>query len=319
MNITDLYASIKNQARRAVYDERDDSAHFEQFHWVKDEAIRRRILVERAIVRRAVRDILAADDGAYCISVYDGEEYPVKRSRDLDKIMSNIGQCDEETIIVRHFNQDGTTGGQLGCIYLVYGNGGWDVIADHTDSPLMHELLQEANRLANVLGALIAASPAIPSSTSIQAGALVRIKMDLTDSDEDGQDRITPAGSIGLLTEGYDESNWNVVFANGATQVFSNEELGRASECEFVPSDSPEGIEARAAIDAASDEASQETMTAPVQAAGAGTRPGELLRSFREYLTVHPGIELGGHDMDNMALDLTRIALTALAPNQQEA
>lgn len=54
--------------------------------------------------------------------------------------------------------------------------------------------------------------------------------------------------------------------------------------------------------------------TTPVQAAGAGTPPGELLRRFREYLTVHPGIELGGHDMDEMALDLTRIALTALEP-----
>lgn len=30
--------------------------HFEQFHWVKDEKIRQRILVERAIIRRAVRD-----------------------------------------------------------------------------------------------------------------------------------------------------------------------------------------------------------------------------------------------------------------------
>lgn len=64
--------------------------------------------------------------------------------------------------------------------------------------------------------------------------------------------------------------------------------------------------------------------TTPVQAAGAGTPPGELLRRFREYLTVHPGIELGGHDMDNMALDLTRIALTALqeepaAPRQPAA
>lgn len=226
MNMTPakLLASIKNQARRAVYDERDDSAHFEQFHWVKDEAIRRRILVERAIVRRAVRDILAADDGAYCMSVNDGEEYPVKRSRDLDKIMANIGQCDEETIIVRHFNQDGTPGDKLGCIYLVYGNDGWDVIADHTDSPLMHELLQEANRLANVLGALIAA-------TATRAAA-----------------------------------------------------------------------------------AAQATMTPSDQSAGAGTPPGELLRRFREYLTVHPGIELGGHDMDNMALDLTRIALTALEP-----
>ena len=147
-----LLASIKNQARRAVYDERDDSVHFEQFHWVKEEDIRQRILIERAIIRRAVRDILAARDGAYCISVYDGEEYPVKRSRDLDQIMADIGQCDEETIVVRHVGEKGT---KVGSIYLVYGNDGWDVIADHTDSPLMGELLAEANRLADLLGDLL--------------------------------------------------------------------------------------------------------------------------------------------------------------------
>lgn len=150
-----LLASIKNQARRAVYDERDDSAHFEQHHYVKDVAIRTRILIERAIIRRAVRDILAAHDGAYCISVYDGEEYPVKRSRDLDKIMADIGQCDEETIVVRHITQSSEAGAKVGSIYLVHGNDGWDVIADHTDSPLMRELLTDANNLADVLGNLL--------------------------------------------------------------------------------------------------------------------------------------------------------------------
>ncbi len=150
-----LLASIKNQARRAVYDERDDSARFEQHHYVKDEAIRQRILIERAIIRRAVRDILAAHDGAYCISVYDGEEYPVKRSRDLDKIMAEVGQCDEEMLYVRHVEKEGVTGARVGGIYLVYGNDGWDVIADHTDSPLMHELLTDANNLADVLGNLL--------------------------------------------------------------------------------------------------------------------------------------------------------------------
>lgn len=150
-----LLASIKNQARRAVYDERDDSLHFERSHYVKDEAIRQRILIERAIIRRAVRDILAAHDGAYCISVYDGEEYPVKRSRDLDKIMADIGQCDEETIVVRHITQSSEAGAKVGSIYLVHGNDGWDVIADHTDSPLMRELLTDANNLADVLGNLL--------------------------------------------------------------------------------------------------------------------------------------------------------------------
>lgn len=150
-----LLASIKSQAHRAVYDERDDSAHFEQFHWIKEEDIRARILIERAIVRRAVRDILAADDGAYCISVFDGGAFPVKHSRSLDEIMAEVGQCDEETLIVRHAASDGSAGGKLGSIYLVHGNDGWDVIADHTDSPRMGELLAEANRLAELLGDLL--------------------------------------------------------------------------------------------------------------------------------------------------------------------
>lgn len=149
-----LLASIKNQARRAVYDERDDSAHFEQHHYVKDAAIRQRILIERAIIRRAVRDILAAHDGAYCISVSDGESWPVKRSRDLDTIMANIGACDEESISIRHTDDPAGTV-YSGNLYLVYGNDGWDVIADHTDSPLVHELLQGANDLADELGNLL--------------------------------------------------------------------------------------------------------------------------------------------------------------------
>lgn len=149
-----LLASIKNQARRAVYDERDDSVHFEQFHWVQDEKIRQRILVERAIIRRAVRDILAAEDGSYCISVNDGEAWPVKRSRDLDTIMANIGQCDEESIRIRRVDSPAGTVSS-GNLYFVYGNDGWDVIADHTDSPLVHELLKCANDLADELGNLL--------------------------------------------------------------------------------------------------------------------------------------------------------------------
>lgn len=149
-----LLDSIKNQARRAVYDERDDSKHFEQFHWVKDEAIRQRILIERAIIRRAVRDILAAEGGAYCISVHDGESWPVKRSRDLDEIMADIGQCDDETIRIRRV--DSPSGSvSSGNVYFVYGNDGWDVIADHTDSTLVHELLAGANQLADELGDLL--------------------------------------------------------------------------------------------------------------------------------------------------------------------
>lgn len=150
-----LLASIKNQARRAVYDERDDSVHFEQHHYVKDEAIRQRILIERAIIRRAVRDILAtqAEGGpAFCLSVFDGEATTVKCSRSVDEIMGAIGTTDEDELIVRRIVQDAATK-YHGVINLVYGNDGWDVIADC--SVTVSALLDGADALASDLGELL--------------------------------------------------------------------------------------------------------------------------------------------------------------------
>lgn len=147
-----LLASIKNQARRAVYDERDDSVHFEQFHWVNDEKIRQRILVERAIIRRAVRDILAA---GFVVTVYDGEEFALKRSSSMDQIMANIGQCDEEWIyaVAPTAREDGKYT-RIGGVLLVHGNGGWDVMADYSTGQ-METLLAGANELADELGNLL--------------------------------------------------------------------------------------------------------------------------------------------------------------------
>ena len=46
------------------------------------------------------------------------------------------------------------------------------------------------------------------------------------------------------------------------------------------------------------------------QQAGA---PSAAVRAFREYLAVHPALELGGQAMDDMALELARVALAQLA------
>lgn len=43
--------------------------------------------------------------------------------------------------------------------------------------------------------------------------------------------------------------------------------------------------------------------------AAPATAPGDAVRAFRDYLGVHDGIKLSGHAMDDMALDLARIAL----------
>lgn len=150
MNADQLLASIKNQARRAVYDEPDDSAHFEAFHWVKDESIRARILVERAIIRRFVRDVLAADE-ALSITVYNGEHYAVRNCRVLFEVMDAIGQTDEEHLYV--LRRDPTTGrnSKVGEIFVVYGNGGWDVMNNWTTGTTMLELIAGAEKLANDL------------------------------------------------------------------------------------------------------------------------------------------------------------------------
>jgi len=152
MNTTpvQLFASIKNQARRAVYDERDDSAHFEQFHWIKDEGIRRRVLVERAIVRQLVRDAFAA---GLLVRVHDGESWATGLENRLDEVMAEVGQCDEERLYVwEPSREQGKDGKYIGSVYLVYGNEGWDVLADYSTAPEFLEVLKGADELAYALG-----------------------------------------------------------------------------------------------------------------------------------------------------------------------
>jgi hypothetical protein len=48
--------------------------------------------------------------------------------------------------------------------------------------------------------------------------------------------------------------------------------------------------------------------------------PGAAVHAFREYLAVHPDLQLGGQAMDDMALELARVAFaTAHAKEQAHA
>jgi len=114
--------------------------------------IRLRILIERAIIRRAVEDIIAA---GYLVSVYYGDdEYGIRRSANRDAIMAEVGACDEEWLNVMRADDTAKSGYRLvGTIALVYGNDGWDVIADyHTN---LEQLLTGANDLGTALGDLL--------------------------------------------------------------------------------------------------------------------------------------------------------------------
>jgi len=77
-------------------------------------------------VRALVRAILAT--GAN-VSVHDGEEWTVKKSRDNETIIAALGTTGTDTLRVRDMD-----GARLGDFELIYGNDpdGMEVISDHT-------------------------------------------------------------------------------------------------------------------------------------------------------------------------------------------
>jgi hypothetical protein len=87
------------------------------------------LFVVKQIVGRAL-------DKCYLLTAYDGEEYPIKNSDDLEAVMDSLGHCEDEWLIVS--NADGK---RIGAIYLVYGNDPDEVVADCTDKPEILEIV----------------------------------------------------------------------------------------------------------------------------------------------------------------------------------
>lgn len=135
-----LYQSLTEQARTLQFDELDDQIYFANNERITDPNLILRKLMERAIVRRLVTDVLAHPLG-YTISLHDGEDWALRGSRNLNEIMGTIMSVDEETLRI-----DG-----VGRIFLVYGNDGWDVICDHSVNAQMGVLLAGANDLSDSL------------------------------------------------------------------------------------------------------------------------------------------------------------------------
>jgi hypothetical protein len=147
--IRDLLASLRDQSNlRAPVAQPDDAAALAR---IENPKLRLRILIERAIIRRAVEDIIA---GGGLVTVFDGEEYGLLRSANRDAIMAELGACDEEYLNVVKPDDTAKSGYRLvGSILLVYGNDGWDVIADYHSG--LEQVLKGANDLATALGDLL--------------------------------------------------------------------------------------------------------------------------------------------------------------------
>jgi hypothetical protein len=87
---------------------------------------------EARIARKIVKDALA---NGWTVSVYDGEEWTVKRSADSRAILDALCTTDSDVLRLRD-----ASGEPVGNIWLVWGNDE-DVISDHTDSEAMADFM----------------------------------------------------------------------------------------------------------------------------------------------------------------------------------
>lgn len=82
--------------------------------------------------RKLVRLILSRE---YFISVYDGEDWPIKRSRAFRNILANMGATSEEWLSLHDAN-----GNRIGAFLLVWGNSGEELIADYSDNDALDSI-----------------------------------------------------------------------------------------------------------------------------------------------------------------------------------
>lgn len=88
---------------------------------------------EAKVARRLIRALLA--EGA-TISLYDGEEWVVRKTTGEKKILAGMASTGTDTIVA---HRDET---RLAAFSLIYGNAedGSEVIADYTDNPFADRL-----------------------------------------------------------------------------------------------------------------------------------------------------------------------------------
>ena len=79
--------------------------------------------IEKKIVTRTLETLIRA---GYEISVYNGEEIVVKKSIQTEGILEKMFSVDDEQILLYK------NGKRVGFVEFIYGNDGWDVIADHS-------------------------------------------------------------------------------------------------------------------------------------------------------------------------------------------
>ena len=86
----------------------------------------KRMKGERQMAGALVRECLKQ---GYLISVNNGEDWPIRRSRSYRAVMDALWQTDEEGVCI--YDADGRPKGHF---FLVYGNSGAELVCDYSDN-----------------------------------------------------------------------------------------------------------------------------------------------------------------------------------------
>jgi hypothetical protein len=84
--------------------------------------LKARMAAERQIIRALCKAAIAAGG---TVSYSDGEDWPVKRSKDIKAVMAEVHSTDEAYLLIRDAD-----GNKFVTVFLVYGNDGYDVCSD---------------------------------------------------------------------------------------------------------------------------------------------------------------------------------------------
>ena len=97
--------------------------------------------IEKAIVRRIVRDALKA---GYTLNISNGGDgYELPAPTDKYKVANDtLFATDEEHL---YFFKEGK---RVGWVFFVYGNSGYDVVCDNTDKPEINDILKGCEEVA---------------------------------------------------------------------------------------------------------------------------------------------------------------------------
>jgi hypothetical protein len=91
--------------------------------------------------RMASALVRACIDRGFYVSVHNGEDWAIRKSREYQKIMGELWQTDEEHLYIHDADSK-----LKGSFFLVYGNSGAELIADYTDNEACNAIWNEVIR-----------------------------------------------------------------------------------------------------------------------------------------------------------------------------